>query len=122
MLEVRFYNVGDGDAILLKETRPGQPDYNVLVDTGRPFVELGAGSKRRDVVTHLLQDGIDHIDFMILTHLHIDHIGGAMDVLRNIPVYVLCADYFPPEDAARNRRYADLPRGEPVRAGRTVGG
>ena len=99
MLELSFYNVGDGDAILLREIRPGLPDLTVLVDTGRPFIELGEGSKRRDIVTHLMQDGITHIDWLILTHLHIDHIGGAANILRRFPVGTLCADYFPPADA-----------------------
>ncbi len=109
MLELRVYNVGDGDAILLRERRGGRPDYTVLVDTGRPFVELYAGSRRRDVLTHLAADGVDHLDLMVLTHLHIDHMGCAERILQHLPVARMLVDYLPPEGAGRVEVPADTP-------------
>ena len=99
MLEVFFCNVGDGDAILLRERREGCPDYTVLVDTGRPFVEPAHGSLRKETIYYLKARGVDHIDRMILSHLHIDHIGGAMRILNAIPTDRLYALVLPPEDA-----------------------
>lgn len=99
MLSIDFLNVGDGDAILLREERPGQPDFVMLTDTGRPHIEFVKGSCRRAALSHLMEAGVDHIDLMVLTHLHFDHIGGALRILRNIPVKRLLVGYLPPEDA-----------------------
>lgn len=95
MLKLDFLNVGDGDAILIRESESG---FTILVDTGRPHVEFTKGSKRRACINHLMQLGIRQIDLMVLTHLHFDHIGGALAVLRHIPVKRLLAAYLPPED------------------------
>lgn len=96
MLKLDFLNVGDGDAILIREDAS---DFTMLVDTGRPHVEFTSGSKRRACLNHLMEEHIDHIDLMVLTHLHFDHIGGALAVLRHIPVKRLMAAYLPPEGA-----------------------
>ena len=96
MLKLDFLNVGDGDAILIREDAS---DFILLADTGRPHVEFTNGSKRRACLNHLMEEGIDHIDLMVLTHLHFDHIGGALAVLRHIPVKRLMAAYLPPEGA-----------------------
>lgn len=97
MLTLDFLNVGDGDAILIRES---ERNYTILVDTGRPHIEFTKGSKRRACINHLMQMGIQQIDLMVLTHLHFDHIGGALFVLRHIPVKRLMAAYLPPEDAS----------------------
>ena len=97
MLKLDFLNVGDGDAILIRESESG---FTILVDTGRPHIEFTKGSLRRSCINHLMQMGISRIDVMVLTHLHFDHIGGALSVLRHIPVGVLLAAYLPPEDAS----------------------
>ena len=97
MLKLDFLNVGDGDAILIREVESG---YTLLVDTGRPHIEFTNGSRRRACINHLMRMGIRQIDLMVLTHLHFDHIGGALAVLRHIPVKRLMASYLPPEDAS----------------------
>lgn len=99
MLEVFFCNVGDGDAVLLIEHTQGRPDYRVLVDTGRPFLEPAAGSRRREIVYYLKELGIDSLDLLILTHLHIDHIGSTMRILDTVPVKKLEALFIPSKDA-----------------------
>ena len=96
MLKLDFLNVGDGDAILLREE---SSDFVMLVDTGRPHIEFTEGSKRAVAVKHLMQEHVGHIDLMVLTHLHFDHIGGALSILRHIPVKRLLAAYLPPENA-----------------------
>ncbi|MDR1193540.1 MAG: MBL fold metallo-hydrolase [Peptococcaceae bacterium] len=107
MLKVDFINVGDGDAILL---RRGENDdtYTVLVDCGRPYVEFAEGSEKRSCITYLMDEGVTRIDLLVLTHLHLDHIGGALAVLRNIPVARLVALRLPP----KNSRWIHLPRRE----------
>lgn len=99
MLEVLFCNVGDGDAILLTEHTDGRPDFHILVDTGRPYVEPAEGSRRREALYYLKERKIDSLDLLILTHLHIDHIGGAMRILDSVSVKRLEALFVPPKDA-----------------------
>ncbi len=99
MLEVFFCNVGDGDAVLLRELRQNARDYVVLVDAGRPYLEPKQGSLRKEAIYYLKARGIDHIDRMLLTHLHIDHIGGALRILDAIPTEALTVLTLPPQDA-----------------------
>ncbi len=99
MLLLDFLNVGDGDAMLLREQRPGAADFVALVDAGRPHIEFSKGSLRREAIAHLKKIGVDHIDLMVLTHLHFDHIGGALRILQHYPVKKLLAGYLPPADA-----------------------
>ncbi len=99
MLEIFFGNVGDGDAVLIREKRDGKQDYVLLVDAGRPYVEAREGSLRKDALDHLMARGIRHLDRMIVTHPHIDHIGGALRILRMIPTDRLGMMTLPPEGA-----------------------
>ena len=99
MLEIYFCNVGDGDAILLTERQPDRPDYTVLIDAGRPYVDLAEGSLRKEAIYYLHARGVRSIDCMILTHPHIDHIGGAARILRQIPTKRLVMLLVPPADA-----------------------
>jgi beta-lactamase superfamily II metal-dependent hydrolase len=99
MLEVFFANVGDGDAVLIREHRKGLPDYTVLVDAGRPYLEPKQDSLRKEAIYYLKARGVERIDRMVLSHLHIDHIGGALRILNMLPVDRICALRFPPADA-----------------------
>lgn len=80
VLEVTFIDVGQGDSILI-ETPKGT---RILVDTGPQSQRFDAGE--RIIVPYLLQSGIKHLDALILTHSHADHVGGAAAVLETIPV------------------------------------
>ncbi len=99
MLEIFFCNVGDGDAVLLRERREGAPDYTVLADAGRPYPEPAEGSFRKEAIYYLKALGIERLDRMYLTHLHIDHVGGARRILNEVRTGSLYALYVPPPDA-----------------------
>lgn len=99
MLEIFFCNVGDGDAVLLREHRKGSAPYTVLVDAGRPYLEPQNGSLRKEAIYYLKDRGVESIDRMMLSHLHIDHIGGALRIVNAIPTERVQALRFPPEDA-----------------------
>lgn len=98
MLEVVFCNVGDGDACIIRERREGRKDFVLLVDAGRPALEYVPGSCRREALYHLRELGVDRIDLCLITHLHIDHMGGLDNILRHIPVTKILSPYIPPED------------------------
>jgi competence protein ComEC len=79
-LEVVFLDVGQGDAIALHT--PG--DRWVLVDAGPADEGFDAGARR--VLPWLRAHGARRIEAMVLTHPHVDHIGGAPAVMRGMPV------------------------------------
>lgn len=74
-LQVHVLNVGQGDSILI--IAPG--GKSVLVDAGVP----GSG---RVVLDAMKRYGVDHLDLMVATHAHADHIGGADEVMRRTKV------------------------------------
>ena len=83
-LQVTFIDVGQGDSILL-ETPSGR---NILIDGGGipnwHKHEFNIGTKI--VVPLLNKKKIDHLDKVILTHGHADHVDGLIGVLENVPV------------------------------------
>jgi competence protein ComEC len=80
--EVRLFvlDVGQGDAIFVE--LPG--GKNMLIDAGIKFRSYDMGE--RVVVPFLERNGIGEINYFVVTHLHIDHMGGAASVIRNVKV------------------------------------
>lgn len=75
-LELRVFDVGQGDAILLRFG-----DRALLVDAG-PDPETA----REVLLPRLARLGVERLDGLVLTHADADHIGGAADILRALPV------------------------------------
>ncbi len=71
-LLVEFLDVGQGDAVLLRTPAGAM----ALVD----------GGPDAGVLTHLRRLGVTHLDLVVASHPHADHIGGLEAVLRSIPV------------------------------------
>jgi len=74
-LKIHFIDVGEGDAILI-EAPDGE---TALVDAGN----LISGYC---VVEYLKKRNIQNLDYLIFTHHHLDHIGGAFFVLQMMDV------------------------------------
>jgi len=72
-LTVRVLDVGLGDSILIV----APSGRSVLIDAGPP----GAGKKILDA---LKRAGVTRLDFLIATHAHADHVGGADEVLKAV--------------------------------------
>jgi competence protein ComEC len=75
-----FLDVGHGDATFIRT--PG--GTTLLVDAGDKSEYLDMGS--RVVAPWLLAQGIDHLDYVVVTHADRDHIGGVVSVMRLIDV------------------------------------
>jgi competence protein ComEC len=79
-LDVLFFDVGQGDATLIKTPLGAY----VLVDAGPRNDHLDTAA--RVILPFLSRNRIGHIDILLLTHAHADHIGGASSILRTIDV------------------------------------
>jgi competence protein ComEC len=73
--KVVVLDVGQGDSILV--LTPG--NKTALVDAGEP----GDG---KIILAALKKYGVDHIDLLVATHAHADHIGAADEVIKGMPV------------------------------------
>lgn len=93
---VTVLDVGQGDAVLI-----GQDGAYCLIDTG-------PSDAASDLVRDLQLAGISKLEYLVLTHPHADHTGGAREVLRNFTVGQLVV---PPWDAEASGETADWPRG-----------
>ena len=69
---VSFYDVGHGDMSLIK-----MQETTVLIDTG------DGKNSAQDI---LRSNGIQDLDYLILSHAHQDHIGGTLELLDNMDV------------------------------------
>ncbi len=97
MLKLDFINVGYGDSILVRFMKEDRAAYTILVDCGD--LTLGKAekqSKRIRAVELLKKEGVQTIDLLILSHLHLDHTGGLPDLAEVIEIKELWVNYLPP--------------------------
>jgi competence protein ComEC len=110
-LEVRFFDVGQGDAALV--TSP--EGASVLVD---------AGPDEAQVATELSALGVKRLDLVVATHPHADHIAGLPAVLARFPVGLLvepgCPDDSPFQRELQRSVRAEGIRVHHPRAGETL--
>jgi competence protein ComEC len=73
-----FFDVGQGDAMLL--TAPNGKSY--LVDFGGITKSYSAIADRT-IAPFFKAEGIHELDGAFITHMHIDHYGGAVSMMQN---------------------------------------
>ena len=74
-LTISFINVGQGDSILV-----------ILPNTKTLLIDGGERESSGKVLETLQEVGLSHIDVVVATHPHADHIGGLIDVITNVNV------------------------------------
>jgi glyoxylase-like metal-dependent hydrolase (beta-lactamase superfamily II) len=80
-----------GDGLFLIDTdyvRAGLAASHLVVDDGRAaFVDTGPGPAAPKLLAALDEIGIDRadVDYLFLTHVHLDHAGGAGQMMRALP-------------------------------------
>jgi len=72
-LTIHFIDLEEGEAILVQTP---QQD-NILIDTGN----LLSGP---DLLNYLREEGVNRLDCLVLTHPHLDHIGGVFLILPTL--------------------------------------
>jgi len=78
-LQIYFIDVEGGQATLFV-TPEGQ---SLLIDTGWPGYE---GRDADRIVAAVRKAGVSKIDYVLITHFHMDHIGGAPQLAARIPI------------------------------------
>jgi len=78
-LQIYFIDVEGGQATLFVT-----PDkHSLLIDTGWPGAE---GRDAQRIASAVKDAGLDRIDYVLLTHYHVDHTGGVPQLVAKIPV------------------------------------
>lgn len=77
-LEIMMFDVGQGDSILIKYPHN---QSNILIDTGKNEYTMTNG-----IIPYLKSKGIRKINYLIITHGDLDHIGGALSLINNFKV------------------------------------
>ena len=68
--EVHYIDVGQGDCSL------------ILCDGEAMLIDGGESSESSKVYAYLKAHGVDHLEYMVATHAHSDHIGGLSGALN----------------------------------------
>ncbi|WP_312436064.1 DNA internalization-related competence protein ComEC/Rec2 [Janthinobacterium sp.] len=79
-LWVTAFDVGQGMALLVETHQ-----HRLLYDTG-PAYGLDSDGASRVIVPYLRARGIGQLDGLIISHSDTDHAGGAISLLKNVPV------------------------------------
>lgn len=76
-MEVHYIDVGQGDATLIK------------ADGHYMLIDAGDNDKGTRVQNYLQKQGVEKLDYLILTHTDADHIGGADVIINKFPIDTL---------------------------------
>lgn len=76
--EIMMFDVGEADSILIKYP---YNQANILIDTGKNEYTMTNG-----IIPYLKSVGIKKIDYLIVTHGDLDHIGGSFSLIENFKV------------------------------------
>jgi len=80
-MQVHFINVGYGEAILVT-----RGDFVMLIDGGTNRNEEYENPGCIRVEEYLKKIGIMKVDIIIITHIHDDHIGGIVNIIKEFSV------------------------------------
>jgi beta-lactamase superfamily II metal-dependent hydrolase len=88
-LDIYWIDVeGGGGTLIITPARE-----SILIDTGWPWPPSAA--RIRDAATNA---GVNRIDYLILTHFHIDHFGGAAPLSKLMPIGTVLDNGIPDHD------------------------
>jgi beta-lactamase superfamily II metal-dependent hydrolase len=86
----------EGGAGTLIVTPAGE---SILVDTGNPSRNNQPDSSAARIHAAAVAAGVSKIDYLIITHFHMDHFGGAADLAKLMPIGVVLDNGIPDHDS-----------------------
>ena len=91
-LTISMLDIGQGDAVLIQTGVK-----NILIDTGddKYYEDGKKGKENTQLLSELQKLKIDHIDTLVMTHAHADHIGKADKVIAQYGVKELVYNGIP---------------------------
>ena len=81
-LSITYLDVGQGNAVVIR-----QGNQTMLIDGG-------PRESSSFVVSYLKQQGIQKLDYVLISHFDEDHLAGAIGALYNFPVGTLITAYY----------------------------
>ncbi len=76
MIKVTFKDVGQGDSIIIEwKNEKGEPKIGVI--------DCKKKGESNPVLSHLKENNIKEIDFLVLSHPHTDHYSGFSELLKH---------------------------------------
>lgn len=87
-LRVYAFSAGAADAFL------------ITTENAAVLIDCGQKACGRAIADYLAEQGIERLDLLIVTHFDKDHIGGAANVLRSVPVGRVLQSVFPRDSKA----------------------
>jgi len=91
-LKVHYIDVGQGDSILIQ-----QGTSNMLIDTG-------TNASTNSLMSYLQALNIKKLDYLVLTHPHEDHIGGADVLIKTLDIEII----YMPKVTSTTKTFADV--------------
>ena len=76
--EIIMFDVGQADSILI---RYPNNQNNILIDTGKNDYTMTNG-----IIPYLKSRGIKNINYLIISHGDLDHIGGSISIIKNFKI------------------------------------
>jgi len=87
MLKITFINVGYGDSILVEELKGSKRSFSMLLDAGSPLDGMYRKAYKQwpgriPAFRYLESHEITKLDMLLLSHFHIDHVGGMPIIME----------------------------------------
>ena len=85
---VRMYNTGFGDCFLLAFARKGEErPFYMLIDCGAHGQYSGGADRTRDVAADIREATGGHLDVVVVTHEHTDHLSGFYSARKDFETF-----------------------------------
>ncbi len=80
-LRIYMLDVGQGDSCLVKSK-----DLTVLIDGGGDMNLEGENIGIKVLIPFLMDKGVRHIDMVVVSHLHFDHVKGIIEIMGYVDI------------------------------------